>query len=211
MSQPSDPRLLVLHGLRLKGVATADGLAETVDLAAAEIAVQLAELAGEGLVAERTGALAGRSLTAAGRAQHARLVQGEIDATGSRAAVAGAYDRFRTLNAGVLDACSRWQVRDVDGRPVLNDHGDPAYDAEVVADLADLQHRADPLCDDLAGALDRYQAYGPLLRRAVDHVEAGERDWFTKPMMPSYHTVWFELHEDLLATLGLERSAETVP
>jgi hypothetical protein len=28
-------------------------------------------------------------------------------------------------------------------------------------------------------------------------------------MMPSFHTVWFELHEDLLATLGLERSTES--
>jgi hypothetical protein len=26
--------------------------------------------------------------------------------------------------------------------------------------------------------------------------------------VPSFHTVWFELHEDLLATLGLERSDE---
>ena len=24
-------------------------------------------------------------------------------------------------------------------------------------------------------------------------------------MIDSYHTVWFELHEDLLATLGIER------
>jgi hypothetical protein len=27
-------------------------------------------------------------------------------------------------------------------------------------------------------------------------------------MIASYHTVWFELHEDLLATLGIERSSE---
>ena len=37
---------------------------------------------------------------------------------------------------------------------------------------------------------------------------AGDTDWFTKPMIPSYHTVWFELHEDLLATLGIERGSE---
>jgi hypothetical protein len=29
--------------------------------------------------------------------------------------------------------------------------------------------------------------------------------------MDSYHTVWFELHEDLLATLGLERGATAPP
>jgi pyruvate, orthophosphate dikinase len=43
----------------------------------------------------------------------------------------------------------------------------------------------------------------------VKRVEAGEGDWFAKPVMPSFHTVWFELHEDLLTTLGLERSDES--
>jgi hypothetical protein len=27
-------------------------------------------------------------------------------------------------------------------------------------------------------------------------------------MIDSYHTVWFQLHEDLLNTLGIERSKE---
>ena len=108
----------------------------------------------------------------------------------------------------MLDACSRWQVRDIAGTAVVNDHRDPAYDARVVADLAALHNRVEPLCDDLAGALERYRPYGDQLSRAVARVEAGERDWFTKPVLPSYHTVWFELHEDLLTTLGLDRTAE---
>ena len=40
-------------------------------------------------------------------------------------------------------------------------------------------------------------------------MQAGEKDWFTKPTIDSYHTVWFELHENLLATLGIERGKET--
>ncbi len=108
----------------------------------------------------------------------------------------------------MLDACSRWQVRTIAGHDVVNDHRDATYDVRVVADLARLQGQAEPLLDDLAGALDRYRPYGPRLRHAVDRVEAGDGRWFTKPVMPSYHTVWFELHEDLLSTLGLDRSAE---
>ena len=38
---------------------------------------------------------------------------------------------------------------------------------------------------------------------------SGDTDWFTKPMLPSYHTVWFEMHEDLLSTLGIERGSES--
>ena len=36
----------------------------------------------------------------------------------------------------------------------------------------------------------------------------GALDYFTKPILPSYHTVWFELHEDLLATLSIDRASE---
>ena len=211
MSQPSDPRLLVLHGLRLKGVVALDGLVEATGLPSAEVEPLLRQLEDEALVALRTGALEGWSLTATGRDALDRLLAAEVDAAGVRSTVTGAYRRFRALNAGVLDACSRWQVRDVDGRPVVNDHADPAYDAAVVEDLARLQEAAEPVVDDLAAALDRYRPYGPKLRHAVDRVEAGERDWFTKPAMPSFHTVWFELHEDLLATLGLDRTSEPVP
>jgi pyruvate,orthophosphate dikinase len=91
---------------------------------------------------------------------------------------------------------------------VRNDHRDAAYDAGVVADLARLNEDAGPVVEQLAGALDRYATYGPQLRRAVEKVEAGQGDWFTRPMFPSYHSVWFELHEDLLTTLGVERSDE---
>jgi len=205
----SDPRLLVLHALRLKGTADAATVAATADLPADEVAEQLEKLAGEGLAAESAGALAGWSLTAAGRAEHRREVRREVDATGARPTVTGAYERFRALNAGVLDACSRWQVRTLGGQMVRNDHRDRAYDARVVADLVRLRDQAAPLVDDLSAALARYEGYGPKLQEAVRRVEAGEGDWFAKPVMPSFHTVWFELHEDLLTTLGLERSDES--
>jgi hypothetical protein len=39
-------------------------------------------------------------------------------------------------------------------------------------------------------------------------VSEGERDWLTSPRVDSYHTVWMELHEELLAALGLERGSE---
>jgi hypothetical protein len=207
MAHRSDPRLLVLHGLRLKGQAGAAAVAEPAGIATAEVESWLARLAADGLVVHRD-IPEGWSLTPAGRAEHARLVGREIDSAGVRPGIERAYERFRALNGGVLDACSRWQVREIAGTAVVNDHRDREYDARVVADLAALHHRVEPLCDDLAGALDRYRPYRAQLSRAVEKVEAGERDWFTKPRLPSYHTVWFELHEDLLTTLGLDRTAE---
>ena len=40
---------------------------------------------------------------------------------------------------------------------------------------------------------------------AYARVAAGDTDYFTKPLIGSYHDVWMELHEDLLTTLGIER------
>ena len=208
MASRSDPRLLVLHGLRLKGQAGAAAVAESAGIATAEVEAWLERLAAEGLVVHRQ-TPEGWSLTPAGRAEHSRLVGREIDAAGVRPTVEAGYERFRALNGAVLDACSRWQVREIAGTAVVNDHRDPDYDARVVGDLASLHNRVEPLCDELAGALERYRPYGDQLSRAVAKVEAGERDWFTKPRLASYHTVWFELHEDLLTTLGLDRTAES--
>jgi hypothetical protein len=201
----------VLHGLRLKGVAEPPAVAEAVGLGTAEVADQLAALAAAGLAVHRTGALTGWSLTPAGRTAHEALLTAEAEAAAVRGTVEAAYGRFRRLNPRVLGVCSRWQVRERGGPPVPNDHADPAYDRAVVRELTAVHADAAPVCDRLGGALDRYRHYGARLRHAVERVRAGDTDWFTKPAIPSYHTVWFELHEDLLATLGLDRAGEVGP
>ena len=54
----------------------------------------------------------------------------------------------------------------------------------------------------------RFDAYGPRLKSALDKVKRGDTDWFAKPLIDSYHTVWMELHEDLVQLLGVDRHAE---
>jgi hypothetical protein len=92
---------------------------------------------------------------------------------------------------------------------VVNDHGDAEYDRGVVERLAAVDEGVRPVTADLAAALERYDRYGPRLAAALDRVRAGDGDWFTKPLVDSYHTVWFELHEDLMATLGIQRGQGT--
>lgn len=208
MAHQSDHRLLALHGLRLKGVAEPATVAELTRADEAVVAETLVSLEAEGLVLHRDGRLAGYTLTRDGRAEHIRLLSVELDDIGARDLVADAYKRFLDLNPDLLAVCTRWQVREGAGGQVLNDHSDAAYDAAVVADLELLHERVRPVCDDLAEMFVRYELYGPRLDFALERVQAGDREYFTKPIMPSYHTVWFELHEDLLATLGLERTSE---
>jgi hypothetical protein len=149
-------------------------------------------------------------LLPAGRAEVTRRLGAELDETGARAAVDDAYRRFLTLNGALLQVCTDWQLRRSDrgGDPVLNDHHDAAYDAAVVARLGELDEQVQPIVASLAATLDRFGGYGARLRTALERTRAGDGDWFTKPTIDSYHTVWFELHEDLLATLDIERGQE---
>ena len=208
MSTPSDPRMLVLHGLRLKGFADAAAVAEAVGMGEADAKPVLDGLVAEELASYRDGRISGFALAPAGRTIHAELLAAELEATGQRGAIQGAYERFLAINKDLLTICTAWQLRDVDGESVINDHSDAAHDAKVIGELAELDAKVAPICADLGTALDRFAAYGPRLADALAKVRAGDVDWFTKPMIASYHTVWFELHEDLLATLGIERSSE---
>jgi predicted ArsR family transcriptional regulator len=208
MTTSSDPRFLVLHGLRLKGFAGADAVAEAAGVSEAEARPHLEALVAEELASYREGRLSGYTLTPAGRAEHAKLVAEELDRSGQREEVEDAYRRFLAINQDLLGICTAWQLREVGGESVVNDHADPTHDAAVIARLAELDAKVQPICADLGAALERFGAYGRRLGEALAKVQAGEVDWFTKPMIASYHTVWFELHEDLLATLGIERSAE---
>jgi hypothetical protein len=208
MSAPSDPTTLAMHGLRLKGFAEADAVADTVGLTEGEAKLRLDQLVADDLATYREGRISGFSLTPAGRTEHARRLAVELDAAGQRGDVEAAYRDFLVLNPDLLSVCTAWQLREVDGESSVNDHSDGIYDAGVIEQLTSLHAKAEPICDRLADSLERYSGYGPRLSYALDKVRTGDPDWFTKPMIPSYHTVWFEMHEDLLATLGIERGSE---
>lgn len=200
--------VLVLLGLRLGSVVPAGVLAGRLGVAPGLVASELAGLADAGLVEERTGRLAGWMLTSAGRAEGERLLAEELASRGSAEQVRQAYHDFLALNPELLALCTAWQLRDVDGAPVVNDHHDDGYDRAVLDRLAALDHRARPVCTALGDALDRFEGYEARLVRARVRVEAGEADYLDRPTVDSYHTIWFELHENLLATLGIDRAAE---
>ena len=201
-------RFLVLHGLRLKGFAEAGAVASLYGVDESDVALELKALAEDGLVLRRDGRVSGWSLTGDGRVSEAVALAEELERTGARDAIDGAYQRFRTVNPELLDVCTSWQLRSVNGSTAINDHADAAYDASVVDRLGALHDEAQPLLAELRSTLPRFARYPERLAHALARVRAGEAEWFTKPLLDSYHTVWFELHEDLLSTLGIQRGAE---
>jgi hypothetical protein len=207
MAHQSEPRLLVLHGLRLKGFAEADVVAAVTGVPGDAVSTQLEAFAADGLVLRRDGRVSGWSLTPTGRKEHERLLADELDSAGVRHAVEDAYRRFVALNGDMLAICTAWQLQGGEGGPI-NDHTDKAYDDAVIARLVGLHDGVRPITADLRDQLTRFEPYGGRLRTALERLVGGDTDYFTKPMIDSYHTVWFELHEDLLATLGIERASE---
>jgi len=204
MPHVSDTRFLVLHGLRLKGFGEPPSVAAVVALDPARVEDELQKLAADELVLRREGRLAGWALTAAGRAEQQRLAVSELEAIGAVDVVRGAYERFLGHNQELLEVCTAWQLKG-DGP---NDHTDAGYDASVIDRLKVVHNAVAPVLHDLVAVIDRYRTYAPRFALALERLDAGELEWFTKPIIDSYHTIWFELHEDLLSSLGIERSQE---
>ncbi|MFD0531986.1 transcriptional regulator [Kitasatospora arboriphila] len=200
----TSPDLLVLHTLRCTGFAELARAAEAVGLPEADVESELIDLAVAGLVTRISGPFGGWGLTEAGRAADAERIAAELAASAAREPVSEVYERFLVLNPELLDLCTAWQTRPVDGAMALNDHADTTYDTLVLTRLTDLDRRAAEVCAELSAVLHRFARYRERLAGALGRAHAGEQGAVTEST-DSYHAVWFQLHEDLLTTLGIPR------
>ncbi|NDU71850.1 transcriptional regulator [Actinomadura sp. DSM 109109] len=205
MTSPAES--LVLHALRCAGHAGTPRVADAAGLAEADAESHLIDLAVAGLVTRSPGVGGAWGLTGEGRAEDARRTARELDAAGARDALLALYGRFMVLNPELLELCSAWQLRPETGAAgtvAPNDHSDPAYDARVLGRFADLDRRAEVVGTELSALLPRFGRYRVRLAAALARVRSGELEHLTDSTT-SYHAVWFQLHEDLLATLGMPR------
>ncbi|KRD19954.1 MULTISPECIES: hypothetical protein [unclassified Streptomyces] len=203
-SHPSGTDLLVLHALRCAGFSGRAGLAAVTGLSESDVESELIDLAVAGLVTHTAGDFGGWGLTEAGRAADAERISDELASAGARATVTAAFERFLVLNPELLDLCTAWQMRTADGAMTMNDHTDAAYDARVLDRFTDFHRRAEPVCAELSAVLLRFQRYPVRLAEALARAKGGALEYVADGTT-SYHSVWFQLHEDLLATLGLPR------
>ena len=208
MIQPhvSEPELVVLHSLRCIGFAGEERIASASGVGVLDVVTTLHVLANDGLVSRHDGPFGGWNLTEDGRRKDAEWVTAELTTTGTREEVERAYRAFLELNSTLLAVCHAWQVHER-GVALPNDHRDADYDIGVIDRLAAVDRSVQPTLDSLSERLARFSNYPRRLRNAMQRVDAGDHAFFTEGL-ESYHTVWFQLHEDLLATLGIERWSE---
>ena len=191
--------LTVLQAVRLKGRVSLADLAATLGEGADDVAGTVDRLTESGLLID------GKTLrvSPAGRVRLDELLATERKHIDS-AALAAAYADFRAVNAEFKALVTDWQVKN--GQP--NTHEDPDYDAAVLARLDDVHHRVTPIVAAAAAQLPRLSRYSAKLQAALDNVHAGDTAWLSRPLIDSYHTVWFELHEELIVASGLTRESE---
>jgi hypothetical protein len=199
----TDLDLLALHGLAVKKAGGPEAVAAIlgVDQAGVAAALEAAVEAGRAAGAKGTFMVA-----PAGREWLDSQYPETFTEFRANPAATETYERFERINRKLLELFTDWQmIPGAGGERIANDHSDADYDAGIVDRLGDQHERAEKVLDSFAELEPRLSIYKDRLDSAYDKVLAGDHDWVSAVRIDSYHTVWFELHEDLLRMLGRER------
>ncbi|GAA1173826.1 hypothetical protein GCM10009584_13720 [Ornithinimicrobium humiphilum] len=206
----SSHALLSVHGVRVLGHASAREVAALYDLDAAEVEEHLLDAEARGHVRRPAFVPSSRwSVTDLGREHGERLLAEELDGLGVREQVAEGHRRFVPLNRRLGPLMTRWQLRPTADDPLAaNDHTDHRYDDRVLRELDRLAQVLGEVTAGLRTALPRLGVHQPRVDVAVASAVAGDLRWVDSPEVASVNLVWIQLHEDLLATLGLQRGED---
>jgi pyruvate,orthophosphate dikinase len=194
----------LLGWLHIKTISAADTLASCMLTTEDALQPVVDRLTEEGLLGRAAGSLL---LTEAGTARAEELQKGDRERWGEESA-RRALDEFLPLDQRMKNTVTAWQMREADGAQVINDHTDEAYDASVLLQLGQLHADADAWLRSLGDAVSRFAQYLARFDRAMAAVRAGDSRFVASPRVDSYHSVWFELHEDLIRLAGRTREDE---
>lgn len=210
LSTDSPADLLVLHAVRILGFADAATVADRFDLDPSATHETLRDAQANGWTTHTTfGDTSGWSLTERGRAENERRLATELADVHGEGEVRDIYREFLPLNAILLRACTDWQLRPAPGdRLAPNDHTDNAWDARVLRELTAIDRALPPLIDRLGNLLTRFRGYDQRFHTALTRARAGDSTFVDRTDIDSCHRVWFQLHEDLIATLRIDRRTQ---
>lgn len=195
-------RMLAFHGLAIKRHAKAAAVADLTGLPVETVEAELRAAIASGRAVEARGAY---SLSPLARVVLQASYDLHFQDLRNDETFEQAYEGFERINPELKQIITDWQTIDVRGERRANDHSDQAYDDKILDRLSDLHERAEPIFTGLANRLPRLAIYSRKLEDALDKAEAGEAEWVSDIHRDSYHTVWFELHEELLRIMGRTR------
>jgi pyruvate, orthophosphate dikinase len=197
----------LLRGLLISGVVSPEQLAISLGSGPSEVVSALDRMQGEGMVERANG---GRRLTGQGKLRALDVFATDGEQLGAKR-VAGLLEAFHPLDMRMKETVTGWQIRELGGQAVPNDHSDPAYDAEVLRRLTRLHEDTLSWMTPLRELLPRFGRYVCRLEGALDAALAGDHRYVASPRVESYHGIWFELHEDLIRLAGKRRADQDLP
>lgn len=192
----------VMHGVAIRKHGDAAAIAGLTDLPLAQVQGVLAMAVAGGRVSEIDGKYL---LSACGQMMLAGEYSRFNDGLRGNAEFVAACQRFELINKELKQLITDWQTLEVGGKRVPNDHSNQDYDERVIGRLGSLHERFEPILHTLCAGETRLKIYRNKLAVALEKTEDGDVAWVSDAKLDSYHTVWFELHEDLLRILGHER------
>lgn len=183
----TDGQFELVQRLRVTGPLKIEALVEDRE----GVGDEIRELVGDGVLLEAAGHVA---LTEAGKERHSEELAARVDQS-ALAEIGERYDRdFLPLNREFKRLCAEWQEEER---------------FELVEKAADVHERLNAgFLDAVSPGAPNLRVYRPRFERALESFLDGEGSALTAPTANSYHGVWFELHEDLIVTLGRNRSEE---
>jgi pyruvate,orthophosphate dikinase len=189
-----DDELSVLRAVRLRLVAKSEQVVAATGLPEGAVAERLAALAGQGLLGDTP---RGWRLTPEGQTRLGELLDAER-ATVDRTAALALHDRFLVQDRALKELVTAHQTA----------AADPAAPAgpDIAGGLQAFHATARPLVDEVVGLAPRLAPYPDRLTHAVAEVAGGDPRFVAHPLVDSYHSIWFELHEELLHLSGLTRA-----
>ena len=191
--------------LALKGAATAANVAEVLGCAVDDVTPIVADL----VSADQAQELPADRFRLLPIAQERVAEHFATDSARLGPVIEPLLGDFHAANDDLKQVMNAWQTREVDGETVPNDHTDAGYDASVVDRLeADVHPAIISIIDVVAAAEPRFRRYADRLADALASIRAGDEQMVAHPMRPSFHTVWFELHEELIRLTGRNRADE---
>lgn len=181
--------------VQLKGLCTTERLAAACSTKVARVEAMIGEH--PSLFRETA---RGFALTPEGRTWVLEQLEEERGAL-NRDVVERCYQGFLELNERFKRLVSEWQAASAGG------HSEDDWQRLVHSTEA-LHRDLRPLVDEVASEVHRLATYGVLFDRALSAMREGDTSMLASPLKDSYHTAWFEFHEELLTVSGRDRAVE---
>ena len=182
----------MIRALQLKGFGSIEATAHALDTNEAAVEAVVEGLGDRVNITSR-----GVMVTPQGREWlAARMAEEQVSV--DTAALTMLYGPFLVLNLGFKQSVSGWQLSE-----------QAAADLETVTtELHQLHQDFRPIVDASVALVGRLTPYVHRFEHALEAFMGGDVSMLASPLKDSYHTVWFEYHEEMIHLVGRTRLEE---